>query len=72
MKVVRNIYLWLNSAPSYMYRSRRAGASRGLRRAPALKRNGVPTQALRGFKAAIDAALGRGSQALIDWIERLS
>jgi hypothetical protein len=31
-----------------------------------------PTQALRGFKAAIDAALGRGSQALIDWIEGLS
>jgi hypothetical protein len=26
-------------------------------------------QALRGYKAAIDAALGRGSQALIEWIE---
>jgi hypothetical protein len=26
-------------------------------------------QALRGFKAAIDAALGRGSQALTEWIE---
>ena len=26
-------------------------------------------QALRGFKAAIDAALGRGSQALTQWIE---
>ena len=26
-------------------------------------------QALRGFKAAMDAALGRGSQALTNWIE---
>jgi hypothetical protein len=26
-------------------------------------------QALRGYKAAIDAALGRGSQALTEWIE---
>ena len=26
-------------------------------------------QALRGFKAAMDAALGRGSQALTQWIE---
>lgn len=26
-------------------------------------------QALRGFRAAMDAALGRGSQALIKWIE---
>jgi hypothetical protein len=28
-------------------------------------------QALRGYKAAIDAALGRGSQALTEWIEGL-
>ena len=28
-------------------------------------------QALRGFKAAMDAALGRGSQALTKWIEDL-
>jgi hypothetical protein len=28
-------------------------------------------QALRGFKAAMDAALGRGSQALTGWIEGL-
>jgi hypothetical protein len=28
-------------------------------------------QALRGFKAAMDAALGRGSQPLIEWIEGL-
>ena len=28
-------------------------------------------QALRGFKAAMDASLGRGSQALIKWIEDL-
>jgi hypothetical protein len=28
-------------------------------------------QALRGYKAAIDAALGRGSQALIEWIDGL-
>ena len=26
-------------------------------------------QALRGFKAAMDASLGRGSQALTKWIE---
>jgi hypothetical protein len=26
-------------------------------------------QALRGFKAAMEAALGRGSQALTNWIE---
>ena len=26
-------------------------------------------QALRGFKAAMDAALGRGTQALTNWIE---
>jgi hypothetical protein len=26
-------------------------------------------QAMRGYKAAADAALGRGSQALIEWIE---
>jgi hypothetical protein len=26
-------------------------------------------QALRGFKAAMDAALGRGSQARTEWIE---
>jgi hypothetical protein len=28
-------------------------------------------QAIRGYKAAIDAALGRGSQALTEWIEGL-
>ena len=28
-------------------------------------------QALRGYKAASDAALGRGSQALTQWIEGL-
>jgi hypothetical protein len=28
-------------------------------------------QALRGYKAAIDAALGRGSQGLTEWIEGL-
>ena len=26
-------------------------------------------QAMRGYKAAMDAALGRGAQALTDWIE---
>ena len=26
-------------------------------------------QAMRGYKAAADAALGRGSQALTQWIE---
>ena len=26
-------------------------------------------QAVRGYKAAMDAALGRGSQALTEWIE---
>jgi hypothetical protein len=28
-------------------------------------------QAMRGYKAAADAALGRGSQALTQWIEGL-
>jgi hypothetical protein len=28
-------------------------------------------QAMRGFKAAMDASLGRGSQALTKWIEDL-
>ena len=28
--------------------------------------------ALRGYKAAMDAALGRGSQALTEWIEGFS
>jgi hypothetical protein len=28
-------------------------------------------QALRGYKAAMDAALGRGSRALTEWIEGL-
>jgi hypothetical protein len=28
-------------------------------------------QALRGYKAAMDTALGRGSQALTEWIEGL-
>jgi hypothetical protein len=28
-------------------------------------------QAMRGYKAAADAALGRGSQALTEWIEGL-
>jgi hypothetical protein len=28
-------------------------------------------QARRGYKAATDAALGRGSQALTEWIESL-
>jgi hypothetical protein len=28
-------------------------------------------QAMRGYKAAIDAALGRGPQALTEWIEDL-
>jgi hypothetical protein len=27
--------------------------------------------AMRGYKAAMDAALGRGSQALTEWIEDL-
>ncbi len=27
--------------------------------------------AMRGYKAAMDAALGRGSQALTEWIESL-
>jgi hypothetical protein len=28
-------------------------------------------QGMRGYKAAMDAALGRGSQALTEWIEGL-
>jgi hypothetical protein len=29
-------------------------------------------RAMRGYKAAMDVALGRGSQALTDWIEGFS
>jgi hypothetical protein len=29
-------------------------------------------KAMRGYKGAMDAALGRGSQALIEWIEGLT
>jgi hypothetical protein len=34
-----------------------------------LDENMSSDQARRGYKAAIDAALGRGSQALTEWIE---
>ncbi|MFZ0604747.1 MAG: hypothetical protein WAN05_25880 [Roseiarcus sp.] len=48
-------------------------AVRGLRadlaESPLTKGAMSSDQAMRGYKAAIDAALGRGSQALIEWIE---
>jgi hypothetical protein len=34
-----------------------------------LAENMSSDQARRGYKAAIDAALGRGSQALTEWVE---
>ena len=35
-----------------------------------LTKDAMPAaQALRGYKAAVDASLGRGSQALTGWIE---
>jgi hypothetical protein len=36
-----------------------------------LAENMSSDQARRGYKAASDAALGRGSQALTEWIEGL-
>jgi hypothetical protein len=38
---------------------------------PLIKGIMTSDQARRGYKAAADAALGRGSQALTEWIEGL-
>jgi hypothetical protein len=43
----------------------------GLAENPLIKGIMTSDQARRGYKAAADAALGRGSQALTEWIEGL-
>jgi hypothetical protein len=48
-----------------------AGLRRDLAENPLTKGLISREQALRGYKAAMDAALGRGSQALTGWIEGL-
>ena len=48
-----------------------AGLRRDLAENPLTKGLISSDQALRGYKAASDAALGRGSQALTEWIEGL-
>jgi hypothetical protein len=48
-----------------------AGLRRDLAENPLTKGLVSSDQALRGYKAAMDAALGRGSQALTEWIEGL-
>ena len=49
-----------------------AGLRRDLAENPLTKGLISSEQALRGYKAAMDAALGRGSQALTEWIEGFS
>ena len=49
-----------------------AGLRRDLAENPLTKGLVSSDQALRGYKAAMDAALGRGSQALTEWIEGFS
>jgi hypothetical protein len=46
-----------------------AGLRVGLAENPLTKGVISSEQAMRGYKAASDAALGRGSQALTEWIE---
>jgi hypothetical protein len=46
-----------------------AGLRADLRGNPLTKDAMPADQALRGYKAAVDASLGRGSQALTEWIE---
>jgi len=48
---------------------RRGGLARGPCREPLTKGVISSEQAMRGYKAAMDAALGRSSQALTEWIE---
>jgi hypothetical protein len=48
-----------------------AGLRRDLAENPLTKGLISSDQALRGYKAASDPALGRGSQALTEWIEGL-
>ena len=48
-----------------------AGLRRDLAENPLTKGLISSEQALRRYKAAMDAALGRGSQALTEWIEGL-
>jgi hypothetical protein len=53
------------------YTSAVAGLRADLAENPLTKGVMSSDQAVRGYKAAIDAALGRGSQALTEWIEGL-
>jgi hypothetical protein len=46
-----------------------AGLRARPRRHPLTKRVVSSEHAMRGYKAAMDAALGRSSQALTEWIE---
>ena len=46
-----------------------AGLRADLDESPLTKGVVSSEQAMRGYKAAMDAALGRGSQALTEWIE---
>jgi hypothetical protein len=46
-----------------------AGLRTDLRGNPMTKDAMRADQALHGYKAAVDASLGRGSQALTEWIE---
>ena len=48
-----------------------AGLRRDLAENPLTKGVMSSDQARRGYKLAVDAALGRGSQALTEWIEGL-
>jgi hypothetical protein len=48
-----------------------AGLRADLAENPLIKGIMTSDQARRGYKAAADAALGRGSQALTEWIEGL-
>ena len=48
-----------------------AGLRADLARHPLTKGVMSSDQARRGYKLAVDAALGRGSQALTEWIEGL-
>ena len=48
-----------------------AGLRTDLAEHPLTKSAMSSDQVLRGYKAAMDAALGRGSQALTEWVEGL-
>jgi hypothetical protein len=53
------------------FKSAVAGLRADLAENPMTERIMSSDQAMRGYKAAMDAALGRGSQALAEWIADL-